>query len=248
MSNHERNIKLTIEYDGSGFCGWQVQSKGRTIQGFLMDIISPIVNHKISIVCAGRTDTGVHALGQVINFHTTSTIDLKNLQRAINSKTMPEIAVINAEDMDLSFNARRHAKSRWYRYRIHHHAIPRVFESRTSYHYTAKLDLPKMRHAGEILLGTHDFSCFNSSPELTKNPVRTITHFTILEEGEFLVIDIRANAFLHHMIRAIVGTLIEIGRGKIKESDMQKILHSKNRVNAGYNVPPHGLFLMQVDY
>jgi tRNA pseudouridine38-40 synthase len=244
----KRNIKLVLEYDGSQFLGWQVQSSGRTIQKTLEEVISQIVNHPVRLVCAGRTDTGVHALGQVINFPTESAIPLHNLIRAINSKVNPDIAIISAEVVEDAFNSRHSAKSRWYRYRILNSPVPHVFEARSSYFFPGKLDLTAMQEAGKALLGTHDFTAFNASPELTHNPVRTITHFNLYRQNEFIILDIKANGFFHHMVRSIVGTLIEIGRGKMDYKEMKEIIESRNRKRAGYTAPPQGLFLMEVEY
>lgn len=244
----KRNIKLVLEYDGTQFLGWQVQASGRTIQNTLEEVISRIANHPVRLICAGRTDTGVHALGQVVNFYTDSSIPLPNLIRAVNSKVIPDIAILSAEEMPESFNARWNATSRWYRYRILNSSVPHVFEARTSYYLPGSLDFDSMQKAGQSLLGTHDFTVFNASPELTHNPVRTVTYFNLAREGELITMDIKANGFFHHMVRSIVGTLIDIGRGKIEYTEMKVIIESRERKRAGYTVPPQGLFLMKVEY
>jgi tRNA pseudouridine38-40 synthase len=243
-----RNIKLVLEYDGTHFHGWQFQINGISIQQILEGVIGKVVAHPVKLIAAGRTDTGVHAKGQVVNFHTESKIPLNNLIRGINSMVATDIVILSAEDMPEKFNARRDATLRWYRYRILNRHLPSVFESRYSYHYRVHLDIEKMKLAGNYLLGKHDFSAFNASLELTQNPVRTIKEFSIESEEDILNIDIKANGFFHHMVRTIVGTLIEIGRGKMKYQNMERIIQSKNRKLAGPNVPPHGLFLMGVEF
>ena len=243
-----RNIKLLLEYEGTHFQGWQSQAHKRTIQDFLELIIGKIVNHRVKLITAGRTDSGVHAKGQVINFHTTSPISLSNLIRAINTMAKPDIVILSAEEVSEKFNARKDAQLRWYRYRILNRNLPSVFESGYSFHYRYPLDIEKMQKAGNCLIGRHDFTSFNGSPKLTENPIRTVKEFTVTREGDMIYIDIKAHAYLHHMVRTIVGTLIEIGRGKMKYTQMKKILDSKDRKKAGSNVPPQGLFLMEVKY
>lgn len=243
-----RNIKLVLEYDGTQFHGWQFQSNGISIQQILEGVLGKVTAHPVKLTAAGRTDTGVHAKGQVVNFHTPSKIPLNNLIRGINSMVAPDIVILSAEDMPDKFNARRDAILRWYRYRILNRHLPSAFESRYSYHYRLSLDIEKMCLAGNYLLGKHDFSAFNASPEQTENPVRTIKEFSIERKKDILIMDIKANGFFHHMVRTIVGTLIEIGRGKMKYQNMEKIIQSKDRKLAGPNVPAHGLFLMGVEY
>ena len=243
-----RNIKLILEYDGSSFHGWQIQPDKISIQQTLEGVLYKIVNHPVKLTAAGRTDAGVHAKGQVVNFHTTSKIPMNNLIRAINSIIAPDIVILSAEIMPYKFNARRDPVSRWYRYRILNRSLPSVFESHYSFHYRYLLNINKMRFALDYLLGKHDFSAFNASPDLTKNPVRTILKYSIERENDILNIDIIANGFFHHMVRTIVGTLIEIGRGKMDSQRMQTILISKDRKKAGPNVPPYGLFLMGVEF
>lgn len=243
-----RNLKLVIEYDGSAFCGWQIQPQGRTIQGTLTAAVSKIVNQPIKLICGGRTDTGVHARGQVANFHTTSTIPVYNLQRGINSQVYPDISIISIDEVTEDFHSRFSATSRWYRYHILRTKAPKVFEGKYSWHYPWDLKIEDIKSAATLFCGTHDFVAYNASPELTPHSVRTIHRFEINETNEFLIIDIEANAFLHHMVRSIVGTLIDVGRGKISPRQVKDILESRNRQLAGPTVPAHGLTLMKIYY
>ena len=248
MSGFDRNIKLTLEYDGGAFYGWQIQLHQRSIQETIQDILRIILSEEIKLICAGRTDTGVHALGQVANFHTTHTISLPKLQMALNAHLRPSIAVLKVEEVHPDFHSRFDAKLRTYEYRLllcNHH---RVFDYSHAYQYCFPIDVEAMIKASHYIIGTHDFTTFNASPLVTYNPIRTITELSIFPREELLIIEISANAFLHHMVRSIVGTLLEIGRGKIEYTAMADILASRDRRKCGFTVPPHGLFLKKVTY
>jgi tRNA pseudouridine38-40 synthase len=243
-----RNIKLTIEYDGSLYCGWQSQPRQTSIQTILETAIKKIVKEPIKLTAAGRTDSGVHALGQVANFKTTCAIPIPNLIPAINSKLPSDIVVKNAHAVAFSFNARRDAKYRTYQYRIYNHQIPNAFQHNYSYFYPFPLNLTRMRIAAKYFIGTHDFLAFNASPGLVKHSVRTVHKMSVCREKEIVIITIQANAFLHNMVRIIVGTLLDIGRGKIEPKDISRIILKKQRKYAGMTVPPQGLYLMEVKY
>jgi tRNA pseudouridine38-40 synthase len=243
-----RNIKLTIEYDGSHYCGWQVQPRQTSIQAVLETAIKKIVNEPIKLTAAGRTDAGVHALGQVANFKTSCAIPVPNLIPAINSKLPSDIVVKNAHAVAFSFNARRDAKYRTYQYRIYNHQIPNAFQHNYSYFYPFPLNLTRMRKAAKYFIGIHDFSAFNASPGLVKHSVRQIHTLRIRREKEMVIITIQANAFIHNMVRIIVGTLLDIGRGRINPDEVNRIILSKQRKNAGMTVPAQGLFLVEVKY
>jgi tRNA pseudouridine38-40 synthase len=241
-----RNIKLTIEYDGSGYCGWQIQPKRTSIQKVLETTLKQIVNEPIKLYTAGRTDAGVHALGQIANLKTSSSIPLNNLVAAVNTLLPHDIVVKNAEEVRDSFHARRDAKSRIYQYRILNRKIPSAFHNRYSYFYPYPLNLTRMRNAAKYFIGTHDFTAFNASPNLVKSSIRTIYKLSITKKKDCILITIQANAFLHNMVRIIVGTLIDVGRGKIEPKQIKEIIESNQRQKAGMTVPPQGLFLIKV--
>ena len=265
-----RNIKLTIEYDGSKYCGWQMQPKRTSIQKVLETELKKIVNEPVKLVAAGRTDSGVHALGQVANFKTTSSIPLKNLIAAVNSVLPQDIVVKNTEEVPESFNSRRNAKSRIYQYRILNRKIPSAFHNQYSYFYPYPLNLTRMRNAAKYFIGTHDFTAFNASPvrkieltatkkilnytdfsngaspNLVKTSIRTVAKLSIRRKNDCVLITIQANGFLHNMVRIIIGTLIDVSRGKLEPEDVQNILNSNQRNKAGMTVPPQGLFLIKV--
>ncbi|MDI6785063.1 MAG: tRNA pseudouridine(38-40) synthase TruA, partial [bacterium] len=238
-----RNIKLTIEYDGSRYCGWQIQPKRTSIQKVLETTLKIIVNEPIKLVAAGRTDAGVHALGQVANFKTTSSIPLINLVAALNSLLPQDIVVKNAEEVPDSFNARRDAKYRIYQYRILNRKLPSAFHNQFSYFYPYPLNLTRMRNAAKYFIGSHDFTAVNASPNLVKNSIRTVAKLSIRRKNDCVLISIQANGFLHNMVRIIVGTLIDVSRGKLEPEEVPEILNSKQRKKAGMTVPPQGLFL-----
>lgn len=243
-----RNIKLTIEYDGTRYCGWQTQPRQTSIQSVLEAAIKTIVKEPVKLTAAGRTDAGVHALGQVANFKTNCAIPIPNLIPALNSILPPDIAVKQATAVSSSFHARRDAKYRTYQYRIYNHKIPNVFQHNYTYFYPFTLNLTRMRTAAKQFIGIHDFSAFNASPKLVEHSVREIYKLHLRREKELVIITIQANAFVHNMVRIIVGTLLDVGRGKIEPNKVNRIILNKQRKYAGMTVPPHGLFLVEVKY
>jgi tRNA pseudouridine38-40 synthase len=244
-----RNIKLTIEYDGTRYHGWQIQPNSNTIQGILQEKIGVITGERMSLIASGRTDAGVHALGQVANFRTESRIPLEGIRDGVNSLTPGDIAIRNVEEMSDDFHARFDAKSKLYEYRILNRLVPSPLERTFSWHIAHRLDLKRMRQAGETLLGTHDFSSFRSAQSDNLNPVRTFMTLEIRRAGGHTIsIQMRADAFLKHMARNIVGTLVDAGRKRMDPDDMREILDARDRRRAGMTAPPHGLFLVEVDY
>lgn len=243
-----RNIKLTIEYDGSLYYGWQTQPKGITIQSILQTALSKIVNEPVLLTAAGRTDSGVHAFGQVANFKTTSSIPLKNLIQAVNTLLPRDIVVKQANEVNEIFNAQRDAQWRIYQYRILNRSIPSAFEHRYTYFYPHSLNIRSMQIAAKYFLGNHDFSAFNASAKQARHSIRTVKKVSIRRKNDCIIFTIQANGFLHHMVRIIIGTLIDVGRGKIEPNRIQTILQSKQRKLGGMTVPPQGLFLIEVKY
>ncbi len=242
------NVKLTVEYDGTDYHGWQVQPNGKTIQEVLEHALSEILREKVRVIGSGRTDAGVHALGQVANFVCTRDVDLWKLQRGLNGLTSADIVVKKVESVSDSFDARRDAQKRVYEYRIWNHHLPSVFDRRFAYHVHYPLKLSAMEESIRVLEGEHDFSCFQASGCDAAHPTRRVHCNSIEARGNLLVYRIEANAYLRHMVRNIVGTLIEVGRGERRPTGIAELLRAKNRTQAGPTAPPQGLFLVEVEY
>lgn len=252
-----RNIKLEIEYDGTNYCGWQVQnspqstvhsSQKKAIQQTIEKVLSKILQEKIRLIASGRTDAGVHAKGQVANFKTNSQIPLKKLQVALNSLLPQDIAIINVREVNANFHSRFNAKSKLYRYTILNNAQRSAFLRNTAYFYPYFLDLKLMRAESKALLGQHNFKAFQASDKKERSATRTIKNLKINKKKGLVYIDIEADGFLYNMARNIVGTLIEIGRGKLKKGDLEKILQAKDRRLAGPTAGARGLCLLSVKY
>lgn len=269
------NFKITIQYDGTSYKGWQILSdRSDTIQGKLQDILSRLVPSAV-IIGSGRTDAGVHAIGQVANFHMTlpQGMSAEDLLLYINKYLPEDIAVTSIEEVDERFHARYSAKSKTYRYRIHVSPISNPFEKRFVYHYQNRehpenqsLDVAAMRQAASLLVGTHDFMAFCGNKHMKKSTVRTIDSIEISEIYEKspnslgsqstpekcalkeLQIDYTGDGFLQNQIRIMTGTLIEIGTHRRAADDISVILESRDRASAGYTAPPQGLCLMRVKY
>lgn len=243
-----RNIRLLIEYDGTNYAGWQWQNNEKTIQKTLLSAIEQVTQEKIKLYGASRTDAGVHAVGQVANFKTNSVIPSERLVYAINFYLPPDITVKKAADAAESFHAQYCAKSKVYRYTLFNNWIRTSLNRNFCYLYGFKLSMDKMVAAARYLTGTHDFTSFTTKAWGEKNRIRTIKRFDIKREGTNVYFTIEADGFLYNMVRTIVGTLLEIGRGKIVSEGIQDIVNAKNRKSAGPTVPAKGLCLMEVKY
>ncbi|MBW2040159.1 MAG: tRNA pseudouridine(38-40) synthase TruA [Deltaproteobacteria bacterium] len=244
-----RNIKLTIEYDGTAYHGWQVQPGLRTIQGVMREKIAQITQGKVNLIGAGRTDAGVHALGQVTNFHTESNIDLTSLQKGLNSLLPADIVVRGAEEVEERFNARFSANSKVYEYHILNQPYPSAIWRNFAWFIPHGLDLSPMMRCGSVLVGTHDFSSFRASGDESRHSIREVLRLEIeRQEGNLIVVVMEANAFLREMVRSIVGTLVDVGRGKISPAEFEEIFQAHDRRRAGMTAPAHGLFLVEVKY
>ena len=244
-----RNFKIIVQYDGSRYKGWQVQnSTDMTIQGKIQNVLSEMTGQEIEVIGSGRTDAGVHAYGQVANFHVPEHFEAEEIIAYLNQYLPMDIAVISVEEVEERFHARFHAISKTYVYRIHRSSIPNVFERKFMYTYTEKLNVSAMRDAAKLLVGTHDFMAFCGNKKMKKSTVRTITDISIEEIGDELRISYTGDGFLQNMIRIMTGTLLEIGNGQKSIAEISKILDSKDRQNAGYTVPPEGLVLQKVFY
>ena len=244
-----KRIALGIEYNGSGFYGWQAQREVvLTIQGILESALAKVANEPIRLFCAGRTDANVHATGQVVHFDTHAKRHIDAWIWGTNSYLPPSIVVRWAKHVDYRFHARFSAIARRYRYIIYNHPIrPAILSTRATWHYYT-LDVERMREAGKYLIGEQDFSSFRSSQCNSKSPMRNVTEFTIERRNDFIILEIEANAFLHHMVRNIVGSLMKVGSGLKDPAWMQTVLHAKSRRAAAETAPPDGLYLTRVRY
>jgi len=246
-----RNLKLKIEYDGVNYCGWQVQkrrSNKKSIQETIEKTLRNVLQEDVKLTVAGRTDAGVHARAQVANFRTASQITLKRLQLALNGNLPSDITVSSIEEKSLDFNSRFHAKSKVYIYTILNRSYPSALLRNNVYFCSYVLDVKLMRSESRCLIGKHDFKCFCASGSSVKNTIRTIKKLSVKENGPLITIEIEANGFLYNMIRSIVGTLVEIGRGRFKQGHLKKMLFSNNRKLVGMTVPACGLCLAKVKY
>ena len=244
-----RNVKLTLSYDGTDFAGWQTQPNGRTVQATLEAALASITGETgVRMNASGRTDSGVHAVGQVANFRTESTIPATSLLRALNAKLPHDVVVREAVDVAESFDANRDAVRKLYRYVIHDGPVPSPFLRKyvCSSHWS--LDAAAMSAAARCLVGTHDFRCFETEWPNRATSVRTITHLAVNRFGEHVWIDVEADGFLYNMVRAIAGTLMNVGRGYWPIERVAEILAAGDRTLAGPTAPPQGLFLMRVTY
>jgi tRNA pseudouridine38-40 synthase len=244
-----RNIKMIIQYDGSRYKGWQKQTEDfNTVQGKLEDILAKMTGGEIQLVGCGRTDAGVHALNYTANFHTDSNISIEEMQNYIDNNLPDDIALLSVKNASERFHARYNILSKTYMYRINNSQIKNVFDRRYIHNIEEKLDLEKMRQCSQVLIGTHDFQSFTTLKSKTKSTVRTINYISIEEKEDIIEIDVNGNGFLWNMVRIILGTLIEAGMGKLNDRDVENILNSKTRANAGPMVPAKALFLKDVEY
>ena len=244
-----KNYKITIQYDGTRYKGWQVQkSTDMTIQGKIQSVLKEMTGQEIEVIGSGRTDAGVHAYGQVANFHVPAHFKAQEILEYLNHYLPMDIAVIDIEEVDERFHARFNAVEKTYMYRIHTSTVPNVFERKYMYTYTECLNVDKMREAANLILGTHDFMAFCGNKKMKKSTIRTVTAIDIEENEDEIQILYTGDGFLQQMIRIMTGTLIEVGNGTKQPNDIVAILESKDRQNAGYTVPAEGLILKSVTY
>jgi len=250
-----RTIKLTLAYDGTAYAGWQIQPGETTLQETLEAALLQITGESIRTLASGRTDAGVHALGQVVGFQTQSRLSPDVLRRALNAVLPLDMAVLEAVEVDESFHPIRDAVQKRYRYTIHDGPVRDVFARAYSWHYDRRLDAEAMHRAAQVLLGTHDFSAFETAGAPRKSSVRTITEIGVRRAGDcplsppdFIVLEVEADGFLYNMVRAIAGSLVEIGRGAETEDWLREVLQSADRRRAGPTAPPQGLCLLSVGY
>lgn len=247
-----RNIKLVLEYNGSTFFGFQRQPGRSTIQEALEKALSVFSRRKMKIASAsGRTDTGVHAEGQVVNFKTSSDADLKKIQRSLNALLPATVVVKEIKEVPLDFHARYSIRSKVYEYRVWNHPYRSPLAAGRAFHVPYSLNLADMREAAKFFIGRHDFRSFTSPSAIKKEKVsffRTIKRFQIQKQGHLILFHVEADGFLYHMVRNIIGTLLEVGRGKRSIRDIPKILKAKDRRMAGMTAPSKGLTLHKVIY
>ena len=243
-----RNIKLTIEYDGKDFNGWQKQPNKLNIQGEIERAIYNITKEEVDLIGSGRTDAGVHAFGQIANFKTNSNISIEKMAIAINSQLKNSIVVKKAEEVDERFHSRYNAKRKTYRYVINNTEYGSAIYRNLEYHFPIKLNVENMKEAAKFFEGEHDFKAFKSSGTSGKNSVRTIYKSEVRTDGERILIELTGNGFLYNMVRIISGTLLDVGLGKIEPSEIEDIINSKDRTRAGKTLPAHGLYLVKVNY
>ena len=244
-----KNYKIIVQYDGTRYKGWQVQkSTDVTIQGKLQMVLSKLAGHPVEVIGSGRTDAGVHASGQVANFHIEEHFSKQQLMEAFWNFLPEDIAVIQIEEVDERFHSRFHAVSKTYSYRIRTSHVPSVFDRRYLYLYGEPLDVGLMEQAAQLLKGTHDFASFCGNKHMKKSTVRTITDISFVQKEDEITILYTGDGFLQNMIRILTGTLIEVGRGERSPKSMRTLLEAKKRELAGYTAPPQGLRLEQVEY
>ena len=242
------NIKLTVEFDGTNYHGWQFQPNCESIQAVLERAISTFFSAPIRITGSGRTDAGVHALGQVVNFSADKESSPFRIRRALNALTPPDITIKEVDIVSDSFDARRDAQSRVYEYHILNRPTPSPFFTKRAWHLHERLDVDAMREAIACLLGEHDFTSFRAAGCDAAHPVRTIYATSLEQRGELLIFTIEATAFLRHMVRNLVGTLVEVGKRERTPQAFAELLEARDRIKAGKTAPPHGLYLIEVKY
>lgn len=241
-------IALGVEYDGSRFCGWQTQAEGCAVQDALEDALHEVAGARVATTCAGRTDAGVHALDQVVHFDADVRRPTAAWVRGTNALLPPPLAVTWACEVAGDFHARYSALSRSYRYVLLNHSVrPAAGHARVGW-FHLPLDLEKMRDAARLLVGEHDFSAFRSSECQSRSPVRTVKRLEVSRRDSYVVFDVQANAFLHHMVRNIVGSLVYVGKGRFPPEWVGELLAGRDRTRAAPTFPAAGLYLSRVEY
>ena len=249
MKARRRNIRLTVSYDGTAYNGFQRQNPPQVaVQNVLEEKLAAVCGDSVELAASGRTDSGVHAMGQVVNFFTDGTIPLDRLPRAVNSILPPDIVVLDAAEADRDFSARHSAKSKSYIYRILQGYIPDPFERNYSWNIHKELDTESMKECLRMIEGTHDFSAFRAAGGPPVSPVRTIYEASLEKKGRIVELKFFANGFLYHMVRNLVGTLANVGMGRTSVQRFGEIMASLDRNQAGATAPAQGLYLYKVNY
>src|SRR5262245_1586098 len=252
-----RNIRLTLAFDGAGYHGWQIQKNQVSIQGIARNAIQTVTGERVKLVGSGRTDAGTHARALVANFVTSSSIPASSLVKALNSVLPTDIRVLSGRQVPLNFHAQHSARSKIYRYQIYRGPVMPPHLAREYFHYPYPVDLESMARAARVFEGTHDFAGFGKAKRLIHaqpasrdagNTVRHIIRAELSAQPRRIFFTVEADGFLHHMVRRMVGTLLEIGRGRRTLEQVRGVLEGKNRGSAGFTVPAHGLILLKVRY
>lgn len=243
-----KNIKLTIEYDGTNYSGWQKQPHKKTVQLAIEEAVKKITGETIALLGSGRTDSGVHALGQVANFKTNTNLDTGKLHKALNSILPDDIAVIEVEEASENFHSQYDSKSKIYQYRILNRSYPSAHLRKKVWLINQKLDIEQMRKASDFLLGTHDFKVFSHQNLTVKTTVRNVLNSHLSKNGDLIEFEIEADGFLKRMVRMIVGTIVNVGKGKLGPEEFAYILESQKKNKFVGSAPPYGLFLKEVKY
>jgi tRNA pseudouridine38-40 synthase len=243
-----RNIRLTVAFEGTAYHGWQIQDNAPTIQGILIEAISRITSEKVTLTGSGRTDAGTHARGLVANFFTGSQISPTQLVRALNGMLPRDIRVLSARQVHSNFHARRDAVSKVYRYQIYLGPILGPHLVREYFHYPYPIDISRMEKAATLFLGEHDFASFAKANASVSNTVRRIFRCELKKHGRRLHLTVNGNGFLHHMVRNMAGTLLEVGKGSISLDEFRDLFIKRDRRLAGFTAPAHGLVLLKVQY
>lgn len=242
----KRHIRIDLEYDGTGFCGWQDQAFGRTIERTLREAIQRLLGHPATVYGSGRTDAGVHAEGQVASFHTDRPIPVENVPAALNGVLPPDISVLAAREVPDDWSARHDAVERHYRYVLFTRKERSAVHCRRAVHFPQSLDLEAMSEGAALLVGKHDFESFRSAECSATHAIRTIHRLDLSRNGDFVTFAIIGNAFLRHQVRIMAGTLLEVGTGRRSAGEIGAILHARDRTRAGKTAPAHGLTLVRV--
>ncbi|MGL5950502.1 MAG: tRNA pseudouridine(38-40) synthase TruA [Cetobacterium sp.] len=243
-----KNIKLTLEYDGTNYCGWQKQKNMITVQSKVEEAIKNTTKEEVLLTGCSRTDSGVHAKGFIANFKTCSSVPPNKFREALNAKLPEDIVVLLSENVEEDFHARYNAKGKTYEYRILNREYPSAIERNLAYHVKRELDIDAMKLAAQYFKGTHDFIAFRSQGSSVKGTIRTIFDLNVEENEDLIKISVTGDGFLYNMVRIIVGTLINVGFGKNKPEDIKEIIAKKDRNLAGACVPAKGLLLKKVYY
>ena len=243
-----KNIRLTIEYDGKDFNGWQKQPNKLNIQGEIERAIEEITGEKVDLIASGRTDAGVHALAQMANFKTNSNLPVEKYPIALNTKLKKSIRIQKAEEVEEDFHSRYHCKQKTYRYVINNSEQGSSIYRNLEYFVPSKLNVEKMQEAVKYFEGEHDFKAFKASGTSSKSSVRTIYKAKVEKQGERIIIELTGNGFLYNMVRIIAGTLLDVGLEKIKPDEISEIIEKGERARAGKTLPPQGLYLVKVEY
>ncbi|RGS79115.1 tRNA pseudouridine(38-40) synthase TruA [Coprococcus sp. AF21-14LB] len=243
-----RRIRLVVAYDGTNYCGWQIQPNGITVEEVLNRTICKMTGEAIAVIGASRTDSGVHAMGNVAVFDTESTIPPERFSYALNQRLPDDIVIVSSDEVPADWHPRYRNCEKTYEYHILNTRIPVPTKRLTNYFVSFPLDEKKMQQAAEYLKGEHDFVSFCNVRTDVEDTVRTITALDVLRNGEEITVRITGNGFLYNMVRIIVGTLIRVGRGFYEPEQVREILEAKNRKAAGVTAPPQGLMLVRIDY